>query len=129
MVRTSKERGYTPIAIEFKTEVLNRLRQDARADQRSVAFLVRQIVDLHYAEIDAGRGEHYRPVEPTPDNPSGLVRVFPASAPSNISVLHKSDETAPPAKPHLQINVAPPKRPIAAKQFDPPTDEPEDEKS
>jgi hypothetical protein len=53
MPKTSKERGRTPTVIEFDTSVLERLRREARAQQRSVAFLVRRIVKLYYNAIDA----------------------------------------------------------------------------
>jgi hypothetical protein len=127
MVKTSKERGFTPVCIEFKTHVLDRLRMDAQAEQRSVAFLVRRIVDQHYYEIDAGRGEQYQQVAPTPANPSGWVQVIPASAPPTIRI-GQVNKTMDPPKPHLQVNLAPKERLIAAKQTDPTGSEPEDDK-
>ena len=53
MAKTSQERGRTPTVIEFDTPMLERLRREARADQRSVAFLVRKIVKLYFGAIDA----------------------------------------------------------------------------
>lgn len=58
MARTAKERGRTPTVIEFDTDILERLRIDARSDQRSVGYLVRQIVNLHYVEIDDPGDKH-----------------------------------------------------------------------
>jgi len=53
MPKTSKERGRTPTVIEFDTPVLDRLRREAKAEQRSVAFLVRKIVKLYFHAIDS----------------------------------------------------------------------------
>jgi hypothetical protein len=62
MARTAKDRGRIPVCIEFDVHVLERLRADAAADQRAVAYWVRQIVNLHYAEIDDPGGKHFDPV-------------------------------------------------------------------
>jgi hypothetical protein len=108
MVKTSKERGYTPIAIEFRTETLDRLRADARGEQRSVAFLVRRIVAQHYAEIDAGRGEHYVQTPARETHPADWRQVIPASAPQrfNLSTLHKSMGDSPkPSDPQQEIEI------------------------
>lgn len=62
MAKTAKDRGRVPVCIEFDERVIQRLRADAAADQRSVAYWVRQIVNLHYAEIDDPGGYHSDPV-------------------------------------------------------------------
>ena len=88
-LRTPADRGRSAIVIEFDTPVLERLRLDAKADQRSVGYLVRQIIGLHYAEIDAGRGEQYRQ---DPTDPSGWKLHRPLSA--GPLVMKKFDEAA-----------------------------------
>ncbi|HXP67864.1 MAG TPA: hypothetical protein VOA88_01155 [Candidatus Dormibacteraeota bacterium] len=89
MSRTPKERGFEVLTIEFKPAVLERLRMDAAAEERSVGYLVRRIVDQHYYEIDQGRGDHWQQI-----GGKWVRHVPPSKSPAAMSLqpMVKKDE-------------------------------------
>lgn len=124
-------KGKRYVGVDLPTEDYLELERLAAGDDCSVGRLVRMGVKMLLAHQ-----RKWDELGPVPEDPAVTEQAL-----RNVWDRHKGMVAAEvdvrriglnkgtgPTPPHLQVNVAPPKRPIAAKQFDPPTDEPEEKK-